>query len=105
MDPKAKKSIFLGYASCIKGYKFYDTEKWRVFYSRYVIFNKSRSIVELIENEKNDGDKKRFVVEIECQSNSENEDDNFEKLKSHKDRKEWGSLLIYTINGLTSLMD
>ena len=46
MDPKAKQSIFLGYGSCIKGYRLYDTEKLRVFYSRDVIFNESRSIVE-----------------------------------------------------------
>ena len=78
MDPKAKKSIFLGYRFYIKG--LYDTEKLRVFYCRDVIFNESRSIVERMENEKNDGDKKHSVVEIKCQYISESEDDNLEKI-------------------------
>ena len=62
MDPKTKKSIFLEYGCCIKGYEFYDTEKLRVFYCRDVIFNESRSIVERVENEKNDGDKKKNIL-------------------------------------------
>ena len=74
--------------SCIKGYRLYDTEKLIVFYSKDVIFYESRSIVERIENKKNDGDKKHSVVEIECQNISENEDDNLEKLQSLEDRKE-----------------
>ena len=44
---------------CINGYRLYDTEKFIVFYSRDVIFYESRSIVERIENKKNDGDKKK----------------------------------------------
>ena len=54
MDPKAKESTFLGYTFCIKG--FMTLKNW-VFHSRDVIFNESISIVERIENEKNDGDK------------------------------------------------
>ena len=75
MDPKANKSIFLGYGSCIKGYRFYNTEKLRI-YCWDVIFDESKLIVERIENERNVGDKKHFVVGIECQNTSESEDDN-----------------------------
>ena len=51
-----------------------------VFYSRDVIFNESRSVVERIENEKNDGDKTHSVKENECQKISESEDVNIEKI-------------------------
>ena len=78
----------------------------RVFYSKNVTFNELRSMVEWIENEENDGDEKHSVVEIECQNISESEDDNSEKnLQILEDQKELGNLLIYMVNGLTSLIN
>ena len=44
MDPKAKKSIFLGYGIV---YRLFDTETLRVFHSRDLLFNDSVSIGEL----------------------------------------------------------
>ena len=42
MDPKAKKSIFLGYGDGVKGYRLYNKEKQRIFYSRDVVFNETK---------------------------------------------------------------
>ena len=46
MDPKAKKSIFLGYGIRVKGDKLFDTERLRVFHTRDIIFNELVSISE-----------------------------------------------------------
>ena len=46
MNPKAKKSIFLGYSIGVKGYRLFDTESLRVFQSRYAVFNESASTSE-----------------------------------------------------------
>ena len=46
MDPKAKKSIFLGYGIGIKGYRLFDTDTSKVFHSRDVRFNETASISE-----------------------------------------------------------
>ena len=43
MDPKAKKSIFLGYGIDVKGYRHFDTVTLKVFQSRDVIFNETAS--------------------------------------------------------------
>ena len=69
IDSKAKKAIFLGYGDGIKGYRLYDTEKQRVFYSRDVIFNEikfSPNTTDLSEE-----DKKETFVEIEVNNNNE----------------------------------
>ena len=39
IDPKAKKSIFIGYGIGVKGYRLYDTSKARVIHARDVIFD------------------------------------------------------------------
>ena len=44
MDPKGKKSIFLGYGIGVKGYRLFDTDTSKVFHSRDVIFNEIASI-------------------------------------------------------------
>lgn len=76
IDPKAKKSIFLGYGKCVKGYRLYDPEKLRVFYSRDVIFNESKSVIEQKGTDKNDRNEKHSVIEIDCENTSEDEVDN-----------------------------
>ena len=42
LDPKAKKCVLLGYGMATKGYRLYDINERRVFYSRDVIFDESR---------------------------------------------------------------
>ena len=42
LDSKATKCVLLGYGSVIKGYRVYDIEDKRVFYSRDVVFNEER---------------------------------------------------------------
>ena len=42
MDPKTKRCIFLGYGETTKGYRLYDEEKRRVFFSRDVVFNETK---------------------------------------------------------------
>ena len=39
MDPKAKKSIFLGYGIGVKSYRLYDTSEVRVILAKDVIFD------------------------------------------------------------------
>ena len=46
MDPKVKKSIFLGYGIGVKGYRLFDTDTSKVFHNRDVIFNETASISE-----------------------------------------------------------
>ena len=41
LNPKAKQCIFLGYGEATKGYRLYDPDKRRVFYSRDVVFNEN----------------------------------------------------------------
>ena len=42
IDPKARKSIFMGYGDGVKGYRLYDQDKQRIYYSRDVIFHEAR---------------------------------------------------------------
>ena len=41
LDPKAKKTIFLGYGTVRKGYRLYDRKKRSIVHSRDVVFNES----------------------------------------------------------------
>ena len=73
MDPKAKKSIFLGYGIGVKGYRLFDTDTSKVFYSRdVIIFNETASIseqgTEEVENQP--------LVEVECENISSDDDEN-----------------------------
>ena len=50
LDPKSRKCILLGYGITTKGYRLYDPQRARVFYSRDVLFNElERGIVKEIE--------------------------------------------------------
>ena len=71
MDPKAKKSIFLGYGIGVKEYRLFDTDTSKVFHSRDVIFNETVSISEqgtAVENQP--------LVEIEYENISNDDDEN-----------------------------
>ena len=72
MDPKAKKSIFLGYSIGVKGYRLFDTDTSKVFHSRDVIFNETASINEQGTEE----DKNQPLVEVECENISSDDDEN-----------------------------
>jgi hypothetical protein len=41
LEPRAIKCIFLGYGSCVKAYKLWNSEAHKAFYSRKVVFNES----------------------------------------------------------------
>ena len=41
LNLKAKQCIFLGYGEATKGYRLYNPDKRRVFYSRDVVFNEN----------------------------------------------------------------
>ena len=72
MDPKAKKSIFLGYGIGVKGYRLFDRDTSKVFHSRDVIFNERASIseqgTEQVENQP--------LVEVEYENISSDDDKN-----------------------------
>ena len=74
MDPKVKKSIFLGYGIGVKGYRLFDTDTSKVFHSRDVIFNETASIseqgTEEVENQP--------LVEVECENISSDDDNSRE---------------------------
>ena len=86
MDPKAKKSIFLGYGIGVKGYRLFDIETSKVFCSRDIVFNERASISELgteeVENQP--------LVEVECEnisSDDENSREATEPQRSPRIRK------------------
>ena len=66
---KTKRSIFLGYGNGVKGYRLYDEEKHKVFYSRDVIFNETKSTRS--DNLSTDKTESQLFVEIECLENEE----------------------------------
>ena len=71
MDPKTKKSPFLGYGIGVKGYRLFDTDTSKVFHSRDVIFNEPATIREQgieVENQP--------LVEIERENISSDDDEN-----------------------------
>ena len=81
MDPKAKKSIFLGDSIGIKGYRLFDTDTSKVFHSRDVIFNETASIseqgTEEVENQ--------HLVEVERENiNSDDNENSREATESRR---------------------
>ena len=72
MDPKAKKSIFLGDGIGIKGYRLFDTDTSKVFCGRDVIFNETASISE----QGTEGVENQPLMEVECENISSNDDEN-----------------------------
>ena len=71
MDPKAKKSIFLGYGIGVKGYRLFDTDTSKVFHSRDVIFNETASI----NDQGTEEDGNQPFVEVECENISSDYDE------------------------------
>jgi len=72
LDSKAKRCILLGYGADTKGYRLYDPEKRRVFYSRDVVFceEKEDEIKEepKVEQEVKEEDEEECLVEFDCHS-------------------------------------
>ena len=54
LDPKAKQCILLGYGTATKGYRLYDINNKRVFYSRDVVFDEGKSGFEKEETDETD---------------------------------------------------
>ena len=99
MDPKAKKSIFLGYGVGVKGYKLFDTDILNIFHSRDVIFNEIASISEQgtkeVENQP--------LVEVECENISSDDDENSREATESEDHQGLEKLQISMVNGYTLL--
>ena len=72
MDPKTKKSIFLGYGIGVKGYRLFDTDTLKVFHSRDVIFNETASISDQGTEE---DENQPLMEEVECENISSGDDD------------------------------
>ena len=62
LDVKAKKCILLGYGVRVKGYRLYDIQKKKVFYSRDVVFDEGSCI------EDSEDQSQRRLIEFECSS-------------------------------------
>lgn len=56
LDPKARRCILMGYGSETKGYRLYDLQHERVFYSRDVRFNERDCGIEKVSNAPDLGD-------------------------------------------------
>ena len=76
MDPKSKRSIFLGYDTEVKGYRLYNTSKARVIHARDVIFDELASTT---------GEQRRKEVvnqpqaEIQYQDSHDDDDDDLDE--------------------------
>ena len=70
IDPKARRSIFMGYGDGVKGYRLYDQDKQRIYYSRDVIFHEARE-----DNVQSNGEQqvnlKEQEIEIDCHTEEE----------------------------------
>ena len=51
LDRKSRKCVLLGYGTETKGYRLYDLERAKVFYSRDVVFNESSCGIEVPSEE------------------------------------------------------
>ena len=60
LDRKARKAIFLGYGTSVKGYRLYDLKSKKIFYSRDVIFDESK-----FKSSRKDPGKVEEITEIE----------------------------------------
>ena len=70
LDSKTRRSIFLGYGHGVKGYRLYDKAQKKVFFSRDVVFNETRStkqddLQNQVQNESS------IELEIEYQENDD----------------------------------
>ena len=99
MDPKAKKSIFLGYGIGVKGYRLFDTDTSKVFHSRDVIFNETTSIseqgTEEVENQP--------LVEVECKTSAVMMMRIHKRPQNPEDHQGLEKLQISMVNGYTLL--
>ena len=107
LDPKSRKAILLGYGENVKGYRLYDPQEKRVYYSRDVLFEEMKfkeskrsleSIIEETEEETNDlrGEEVIIPEMINTESDTEdmnddvndNEEENNTVRRSTRNRKE-----------------
>ena len=54
LDNKSRTAILVGYGSNVKGYRLYDTDRKKIFYSRDVIFNENRRSNQKEQNNENE---------------------------------------------------
>ena len=83
LDLKAKKCILLGYGTDVKGYRLYNLQERRVFYSRDVVFDENNCSG--LEKEQLVEDKVDKLVEINLPDNDNTEEmviDNQEREES-----------------------
>ena len=54
LDSKAKECVFLGYSNVTKGYRLYDINKKKIFFSRDVVFCESEFLNNQVQKERKD---------------------------------------------------
>jgi hypothetical protein len=67
LDAKAKRCVFLGYGTEVKGYRLYDCERQKVFYSRDVLFNEAAHGIQMSPS----GTEETEPVNVDCLNDSE----------------------------------
>ena len=63
LDPRAKKAIFMGIASGVKGYRLWCLETKKTIISRDVTFDESTMLGKVMTEQKNDGTPKQVELE------------------------------------------
>ena len=89
LDSKTRRSIFLGYGQGVKGYRLYDKAQKRIFYSRNVAFNETRSakqddFKDVAEDEPS------IELEMDCQSEDDNTINHHADDEPQQERRERG---------------
>ena len=88
MDSKTRRCIFLGYGKTTKGFRLYDESKGRIFHSRDVVFNETKTQTTQHDdapNAKEDTDQP--AVDITYQQMNDETDD-AETLETQRPRRE-----------------
>ena len=71
LDSKTTRKIFLGYGQGVKGYRLYDKVQKRIFCSRNVVFNETRSAKQVDVKDVAE-DEPSIELEMNCQSEDDN---------------------------------
>ena len=70
-DSKTRRRIFLGYGQGAKGYRLYDKAQKRIFYSKNVVFNETRSTKQDDDKDVAE-DEPSIELEMDCWSDDDN---------------------------------
>ena len=71
LDSKAKKTIFMGYGNETKGYRLYDPQRGKIFYSRDVKFNETKREFEQASSDIEQETNHQVILDFESNDDGE----------------------------------